>query len=348
MEKAQKRWLLISLAISIVVLFVVLIITFDPKQTFEALEQSNLWLIALAVVMHIGSLAVWALRIKFMCRSLGYKVPFFHSLNLVFSNNFVAAVTPSQIGGEPVRVYEIHKAGVPTGDATAVVIMERVFDGVVLIVATIISIALMGLVFTHIALPEGWIYTAYTAAAVFAALLVLFIVVSKKKTLADKIIDKVFKFISRKWTQEKRDEKRNIISSHTDKFYQTLNHFTGKSKSGMISGLVFSALYWISEFTIPFIIFVGLGVSPTVENFALSFIFQIMICVIMMIPLTPGGAGVAEVSWAGFYALIIPASLVGIFVLISRLIFYYMNLAMGFVASMLIVRRESKSKDATK
>lgn len=346
MDKSQKRWLLISLAISLTVLFVVLVITFDPKKTFEALSQSNLWLIVLAVVMHIISLGFWAVRIKLMCRSLGYKVPFLHSLNLVFSNNFVAAVTPSQIGGEPVRIYEIHKAGVPTGDATAVVIMERVFDGIFLILATIVSIVLIGLVFSYINLPEGWIITAYVAAAVFAALLVLFFVVSKKKTLAYKLVRKVFKIISRKWSPEKVAEKNEKINLHIDKFYETVNHFTGKSKSGMALGMTFSALYWINEFIIPFVIFVGLGVEPTVENFILSFIFQIMICVIMMIPLTPGGAGIAEVSWAGFYALIIPASLVGIFVLISRLIFYYLNLAMGFVASMIIVRREAKAKES--
>jgi len=62
----------------------------------------------------------------------------------------------------------------------------------------------------------------------------------------------------------------------------------------------------------------------------------------LMIPLTPGGAGVAEVSIAGFYALIIPTSLLGVFVLLWRLIMYYFNLIVGFIASMLIVRREAK------
>ncbi|MDO5844648.1 MAG: flippase-like domain-containing protein [Methanocorpusculum sp.] len=337
--------LLISLAISITVLFVVLIITFDPEKTFEALSQSNLWLILLALVMHIFSLLFWALRIKLMCKSLGYKVGLGHSFNLVLSNNFVAAVTPSQIGGEPVRIYEIHKAGVPTGDATAVVIMERVFDGIILIAATAVSIILIGLVFTYVDLPEGWIITAYIAAAVFAALLVLFFVISKNRNLALAITRKVYGLFIRKKSPEVKAEKIAVLNVHIDKFYETLNHFTGKSKSGMAYGIIFSALYWINEFIIPFVIFVGLGVEPTIENFVLSFIFQIMICVIMMIPLTPGGAGIAEVSWAGFYALILPASLIGIFVLISRLIFYYFNLGVGFVASILIVRREAKSKE---
>ena len=86
MDKSQKRWLFISLGISLAVLFVMLILTFDTS-TLEELEECNLWFILLAFVMHIFSLGFWALRIKLMCRSLGYKVPFVHSFNLVCSKH---------------------------------------------------------------------------------------------------------------------------------------------------------------------------------------------------------------------------------------------------------------------
>ena len=46
----------------------------------------------------------------------------------------------------------------------------------------------------------------------------------------------------------------------------------------------------------------------------------------------------------GFFALIIPTSLLGVFVLLWRLIMYYFNLVIGFAASMIIVRREAKIK----
>ena len=73
-------------------------------------------------------------------------------------------------------------------------------------------------------------------------------------------------------------------------------------------------------------------------------IMQLLVTVVLMVPLTPGGVGVAEVSLGVFYALIIPAGIVGIFVLIYRFIFYYFNLIVGFIASMLIIRREAKEK----
>ena len=103
----------------------------------------------------------------------------------------------------------------------------------------------------------------------------------------------------------------------------------------------FPCLYWVNEFIIAFFICMGLGVEPTPALFLLSLIFQVLITVILMIPITPGGVGVAEISLGSLYALIIPTSIVGIFVLLYRFIFYYFNLIVGFIASMRIVRREA-------
>ncbi|MDO5846021.1 MAG: flippase-like domain-containing protein [Methanocorpusculum sp.] len=346
MEKSQKKLLFISLGISIAVLFIVLLVTIDTN-TFTALEKCIPAFLILSLGMHILSLVFWAFRIKLMCRSLGYKLSFFHCFNLVCSNMFIAAVTPSQIGGEPVRIYEIHKAGVPTGDATAVVIMERVFDGIVLAVGTVICIALLGLLFREIHLPELCMITAYIAASVFGGLVILFFIIARHPKWGYALMAKISGFLTRKKSSEARTARLEKIEGHVRHFYATLGHFTGKSKSAIAWGILFSVLYWFNEFIISFFICLGLGVQPTYELFLLSLIFQLLITVIMMIPLTPGGVGVAELSLSGFYALIIPSSIVGIFVLIYRFIFFYFNLAVGFIASMRIVRRESKTNKET-
>jgi len=338
MDHSQKRWLFISLGISCVVLFVMLFFTIDANTLVE-LQEFNPGIILLAVVMHIFSLVFWALRIKLMCKSLGYKVPFFHSFNLVCSNLFVAAVTPSQIGGEPIRVYELTRVDVPGGDATAIVIMERVFDGIVLVFGTVISVFLLGMFFADLNFPDAFMVIAYIAAAVFAGLLLLFVIVAKKQEWAGFVVKKFLHLLSRKKSPEIVKEYQRKIDGYLKQFYTTLGHFTGESKSGVFYGMLFSALYWLNEFTIVSVLMVGLGLPP---NYLLSFIFMILITVIGMIPLTPGGAGVAEVSIAGFYAMIIPTSLLGVFVLLWRLIMYYFNLVIGFIASMLIVKREAK------
>ncbi len=131
MDRNQKRWLWISLGFSAVVLVAVLYFTVDAA-TISYLRRLNPFWLILALCTHVIALCFWALRIKFMSRSLGYRVGFFYSLNLVFANMLLAAITPSQAGGEPVRIHELYKAGVKVGDATAIVLTERILDGIVL------------------------------------------------------------------------------------------------------------------------------------------------------------------------------------------------------------------------
>lgn len=343
MDGKQKKLLFISLGISLAVLFIVLFITID-ENTITALQTCILPFLLLSLGMHVGSLVFWAARIKLMCRALGYRVPFRHCFNLVCSNMFIAAITPSSIGGEPVRVYELSKAGVPGGEATAVVTMERVFDGIVLALGTGVCVFLLGVFFSEIQLPEGCMIAAYCAAGVFIGLVILFFVIAAHPKWGLALMGKVASVVSRKKDEGEKARLHGKFTGYADNFYTALHKMAAGSKSGLVWGFSFSALYWVNEFIIAFFICLGLGVAPSAELFLLAIIFQLLVTVIMMIPITPGGVGISEAALGLFFAIIIPSSIVGIFVLIYRFIFYYFNLIVGFIASMLIVRREAKAK----
>lgn len=343
MNKNQKKLLFISLAISLVATFVVLIWSFN-EDTITALQQCHPAFLVLALALHVVSLGFWSARVKLMCRSLGHRVRFSHCFNLVCSNMFIAAVTPSSIGGEPVRVYEITKAGVPGGEATAVVTMERVLDGIILAVGTVVCMFLLGTLFSNVQMPDGAMVAAYLAAALLAGLVILFFLFAKHPPWGKALMRKIAHLITRKKPEEKQAAMTEKLEGYADKFYSTLTFMANRGKSGIAWGMLFSLLYWVNEFAIAFFVLWGLGMEPTAELFLLSIIMQLLVTVVLMVPLTPGGVGVAEVSLGVFYALIIPAGIVGIFVLIYRFIFYYFNLIVGFLASMLIVRREAKEK----
>ncbi|HJJ46553.1 MAG TPA: nitrogenase molybdenum-iron protein subunit alpha, partial [Methanocorpusculum sp.] len=65
MDKKQKKWLILSIAISVTVLFVVLFFTVDVN-TLTELKNCNIWFILLAILMHIISICFWANRIQIM------------------------------------------------------------------------------------------------------------------------------------------------------------------------------------------------------------------------------------------------------------------------------------------
>jgi uncharacterized protein (TIRG00374 family) len=279
----------------------------------------------------------WALRIKFMSRSLGYRVRFSYALNLVFANMLVAAITPSQAGGEPVRVHELYRAGVKIGDATAIVITERILDGIVLGIGGAFFMFVLGSEWQRIG--STFSYLMYISWFVISALVILFIYSVKKPDLLKKIIHTISGRFTRKWESRKIEKFALSIDREVDNFHQTLTDFLSHGKGGLVSGTIFTALFWFCEFIIVSFLLLGLGQPPI---FIESLIVQLVIALVMMIPLTPGGSGIAEIMFTSLYGLFVNSSVLGILVVLWRSILFYFNILLGLVSGLIIVRREAK------
>jgi hypothetical protein len=335
MEGSQKKWLYISIGFSLTVLIVILYLTINAN-TIQYLRKINPWFLILAFLTHILTMCFWAMRVKKMSGSLGYPIRFSYSLNLVFANLLAAAVTPAQAGGEPVRVHELYRANVPLGDATAIVIMERVLDG----------IALAGLAaFAMFALTEQWKslgaisdVMVYITWIFVAGCLFLFYLAIRRPDVMRRVADRAARFFTRKWEPARVTELLERIEEEITNFHAAVLKFVRTAKSGLAWGMVFTLLYWISEIVTASLILMGLGQPPL---FFESFVIQLILAILMMLPLTPGSSGIAEVGATSMYALFIPAAIVGVFVVIWRIVLYYFNIALGIISSIIIVRRES-------
>ena len=339
MEKSQVKWLYISIGFSLLVLVIILILTIN-ENTIQYLRGINPFFLLLAFVAHILSMCFWALRVQKMSGSLGYHIGFFYSLNLVFANLLLAAITPSQAGGEPVRIHELYKANVPLGDATAIVIIERVLDGIVLAFLA---------VFAMIVLADQWKSTGVISQVMFSLTLIfvigclfLFYLAIKWPEKVKKIVHRCVRFFTRTWESPRVEVFITRTDEEIDNFNRAVIKFVKSAKGGLLWGLLFTLLYWISEILIASLILLGLGQPPLILE---SFVIQLVLAILMMIPLTPGASGIAEVGATSMYALFIPSSIVGIFVVIWRTVLFYFNIALGILSSFLIVRREVKSKE---
>ena len=334
MKRSQWKWLAISVGFSTLVLVLVLYFTID-ETTFEYLKKLKPEFLILALGLHICSMCFWGLRIQKMSESLGYKVKFTYCLNMVFANLLVAAITPSQAGGEPVRIHELYRADVKLGDATAVVIMERVLDGILLAVIGAIAMLLLATTWSNmdldIATPMMIMW------AIVSAFVLLFIYSVRKPEFLKHLLKKISKIIGKRWNPKKLSYYMEVIDLEVDNFHNTLLLFVGRARMGLVWGITFTALFWFSEFIIASLILMGLGEKP---YFIESFIIQIIIAILMMIPLTPGSSGIAEISATSLYSLFIPSAIVGVFVVLWRLILYYFNILIGVLGSVVIVRRE--------
>lgn len=335
MEKSQKKWLYISIGFSLAVLIIILYLTIN-ENTFQYIQKINPWFLLLAFLTHILTMCFWALRVQKMSSSLGYRIGFFYSLNLVFANLLAAAITPAQAGGEPVRIHELYKAKVPLGDATAIVIMERVLDGIVL--AGLAAFAMFALTDQWKSLGAISDIMVYITWIFVAGCLALFYLAIRRPDVVKRVARRVACYFTKKWEKAQVDEVLERIASEIDNFNKAVIKFVRTAKSGLGWGLLFTLLYWTSEIVTASLILVGLGQPPLILE---SFVIQLILAILMMLPLTPGSSGIAEVGATSMYALFIPAGIVGIFVVIWRIVLYYFNIALGILSSLIIVRREA-------
>jgi glycosyltransferase 2 family protein len=334
MEKSQKKWIYISLGISAIILAIMVGSTFN-EETLTYLAHINIFFLMIAIGLRFVSFALWALRIQKMSFSLGYHVPFAHCFNMVVANLLAGALTPGQAGGEPVRIHELYKAKMKVGDATAVVIMERVLDAVMLVFLSIGSIFIMGSVIWS--LSSGIIFVIFFSLFVLIFFIFLLLYAVRYPDPSKRMVMRFLHWIEIKL---KKPSFQKIISRtdvEFDNFCSGINAFARHGKSGFVWGSICTILFWFSEFVVASVILMGLGLPPSVSE---SMLAQIIIALVSMIPLTPGASGVAELSAASLYALFVPTAALGIFILLWRLIMFYLNIVFGFIATMFIFKRE--------
>jgi uncharacterized protein (TIRG00374 family) len=229
---------------------------------------------------------------------------------------------------------------VPIGDATAIVIMERVLDGIAL--AALAAFAMIVLTDQWKSLGAISEIMVYITWIFVAGCLFLFYLAIKRPDVVKKLVNRIACSFTRTWESTRVEVLIIRADKEIDNFNDAVIKFVKSAKGGLLWGMLFTLLYWVSEILTASLILVGLGQPPLVLE---SFVIQLILAILMMLPLTPGSSGIAEAGAYSMYALFIPLSIVGIFVVIWRVVLYYFNIALGILSSIIIVRREAKYKE---
>jgi uncharacterized protein (TIRG00374 family) len=200
---------------------------------------------------------------------------------------------------------------------------------------------LFSIAYSNEEIPEMAIVAVWISTGFFVMLLTILAMLLSQPQIIRKIVFKIARSFTKRWDSKQVDKLAVQIDETINRLYLTFEMFANRAKIGLIIGFLLTILFWACEYAIASVLLIGLDYPP---NYLLSLLFQLIIAMILMLPTTPGGAGVAEISYAAFYSLILPSAVVGVFVVLLRLVLYYSNLLMGFVASFLIVRREATNK----
>lgn len=328
--KTIKISIIVSLVLSIAFIIAILYFTIDPS-TLEYIESVNIryeFFIG-AMIFNVLFWFVWGARLMVLSNAIDKNVHigFFESTKIIIANLFLAGITPSMAGGEPVRIHLLNKNGMTLGGATASVLGERLLDAVFILVAVPFAF----FVFKD-KIDVKWLNLGLTIGIiVFAVGIILFLWIIKNPSKIKSFLVFIDKKISRFSKKKKRDEGSKIIlriNQEVDNFHDSMVVFVKEGKKGLVLGSALTVLMWSTGFMIPSMILLGLNLDPFIVE---SYSAQVLLILIVMMPTTPGSAGVTEGGAAALYSVIVGQSLLGVFVLLFRFITYHMNLIAGAI-----------------
>ena len=328
-----KKWLIGSLVISAVSIALVTCLTFN-SETVEALRRIKLEYILAAALLHISSYFIWGLRTRALCKALGYRISVLKMTEIVISSTFLAGITPSSAGGELLRVHGLSRNKIPIGKATAIVIGERLLDAIFIFSCLPFALYILGDILSNYEFDAALL----TANILVFVLLVFFIYgvwkPEKVKYVTHRLTGKLALFFGKK-TDAAVSHLMEQIDREIDHFHDSIRVFFSEGKRGLLWGIAYTFIFWAVEFSILVLILMGLSRTPSILT---AFAAQVLLAVIMVIPATPGASGVAELGAASIFSIFVDSSVLGITVLAWRTLTYHMNLLMGGLMSLKVLK----------
>ncbi|UCH72451.1 MAG: flippase-like domain-containing protein [Thermoplasmatales archaeon] len=327
-SKKTKIYVIASLVVSITFIALILKFTIEPDEIADLLQHKIRYeFFAMAIILHIFSWFLWGVRLKIMSNAVDEKlnIGLWEATKIVIANLFLACITPSMAGGEPVRIHLLTKKGMSVGSATAATLGERLIDAIFILICVPIAFFIFNGYIEDYRIKIGvgiGIIVFLIGLAIFA-----YAIKNPKKIKSFLIFinGKISKFSKKKKSKGRIIHK---INREVDNFHNSMVFFLEKGKKTFFTGLILTILLWSTAFMVASMILLGLRLPPF---FVESYAAQILLLVIVMMPTLPGSAGVTEVGVYGLYVMLIGDAFIGIFVLLFRLATYYTNLIAGAI-----------------
>jgi uncharacterized protein (TIRG00374 family) len=300
----------------------------DPAaRNLSALLDAKLhWLLITVLVLVVRD-AGYMYRIRHITeKALSWR----QSLDVIMLWEFASCVMPSVVGGSTVATFILNKEGIPLGKSLAFVMVTAMLDNLYFVIAVpIVLLFTQGNIFPDVAgmsfsvssSLEVAFLVSYGLIGLYAFIMVyaLFFKPQAVKRLLLRITSLPF---LRRWRQSAfKHGNELVLASHQIK---------GKSwkywwHAGLSTAFVWTARYYVVSCIIA--AFIQLSFNDHLLIFARNFVWK----VVLLVAVTPGGAGIVEATFKVFFQDFITPSLMVLILLFYRIVTYYLYLVLGSV-----------------
>lgn len=315
---SRNKWLIAGAGILIsVVLLWMAFRNLQPAQVWASIQSANMVLLAISAVWFFAAMIVITLRWQFLLNAV-QRIPLRDLFSLVCIGYAGNNIYPFR-SGELLRIVLLQRNyHVPVARGTTTVLVERVFDGVVLL-----SFMLVSLLFAPVSSPEVRTIATFSA-PVFIIAVIVFFLLAVRPQLLHRLVNRISDFLP-----ERLQQPLQAIAS------DVIDGLSGLRTPADLAGTIISSYgTWIIQGTVFWLVAYAFGLE-------MSFMTMLLavgaVNLAGLIPASPGqfgvfetvtsvvlvAAGVPEVQ-AVAYALTVhmiiwlPVTLVGLFFLLQQ------------------------------
>lgn len=300
--------------------------SYKPGELAPLLHADWRWLLATLLVLAARDLG-YIYRIRHIAeRELNYR----QALDVIMIWEFASCVLPSGQGGTGAAPFILNKEGIPLGKSLAYVMVTALLDNLyyVVMVPLVVLIAGAGL-YPHEALQTSFVASlriafvlSYCFVTAYAGLMLYAIFINPRSVR--RLLVRAFSTkVLRRWRRKAYQHGQEMVVASAQ---LRGNGWRYWGRASLSTAFVWTARYAIIGCLI------AAFVPMNTDTFLFIFARNITYKVILLVAITPGGAGIAEGAFPTFFGKFIgTATLTSFLVFLYRIVTYYLYLVLGSV-----------------
>ncbi len=314
----------IFITISLIALAIILKITVR-EQTWQQLAQFNtnyLILLAIAIILRwiFDGLSLLALTNS----NENLKITLWQAIKMRLKSIFVGIAVPVLLGSSAFQVYLLNREKISLGESTAITSIRAILP-VLLFVIFVPMFMLSGF-------QDGFEVFFAKFVQIISVPIILSLFFFTLAVVFPEWIKKMFFSLMNGIKKIHLFKIKNIDKAvtwfHTeiDRLNIALTAYRKHGKMGITLSLCWLLLMFLMEFCVAILILSGFGIKfQLIKTIGIQFLLKSF----LYFAPTPGGSGINEFSYMGFFSLYVPKYLVGVAVLMWRALAYYVSVIFG-------------------
>lgn len=306
----------------------------DPvsgKEAFVLLGQHPFWTAAavasffVIIAADVVVFRVLTLKLKASC-GLGACV------SVSFMGRYFDRVTPWSMGGEPFQVLYLHKSGLSSGDSCAVTMSRHIIRFFTVAVAVIAILASSGIA------TNVYVMIAAIVSVLGGLVIPTFMLICAfRPELGRKISGGIISLLCKIKIIKNREKAETKVNEDVSKFLSGIKYLSVNKGAIVVIGIAALVEMFVNN-SVPFFVMRALGVSEV--GYWETLVLCLFVNYASSFAPTPGGAGIAELSFYAIFAAHIEGGLLFWAVLFWRIAVFYVPVFIGFVFQAVVSVKE--------